>query len=289
MKVHRIIYVLLILFGATSYGILSPLIKSAYQQGFGNEQITSFQMTLGAIMVWILILFHKKSWQNPFKGPWIRLSFIGICGLAGTTLFFNTCLVYVDASLAIILLFQFTWITISANCIAQKRAPSNKEIIAVILILLGTLLAVNAFEVDWNQLSTKGIVYGLLSACSYSLFLFMTGNVETTLTSLMKTAVMLTAALPAVYIVYMPITITHEQIFPLLIWGLILGFFGQVIPTISFNAAIPKLGSSFSAILGSAELPVAVIASLFILSEPVQLLQWLGISVILVGIVISEK
>ena len=48
-------------------------------------------MTMGTLFVWMLILFHKKSWVNPFKGPWIKLGLIGIFGLALTTVFLQYC------------------------------------------------------------------------------------------------------------------------------------------------------------------------------------------------------
>ncbi|MNI40701.1 EamA-like transporter family protein [compost metagenome] len=64
---------------------------------------------------------------------------------------------------------------------------------------------------------------------------------------------------------------------------------GQVIPTVAFNIGIPRIGSSVAAMLGSIELPAAVIAAFFLLGEAVVWIQWLGMGCILVGIVISEK
>ncbi|MFD0695743.1 DMT family transporter [Paenibacillus sp. GCM10027628] len=284
----RWLAIVLVLIGASSYGLLSSFIKMAYDQGFNDGQITPAQMTMGTLFVWLLVLFNKKSWVNPFKGPWIKLGLIGIFGLALTTVFYNIALTELNASFSIILLFQFTWMTIAMDCIVKRRLPRKAEGFAIVLIMLGTLLAVNVFETDWHQFSTKGLLYGLLSALTYSAFLFFTGQVKSSLPPLMNSAVMLTAAMPIMYILYPPNVFVQEHGGSLMLWGLLLGLLGQVVPTISFNMGIPRIGSTLAAMLGSVELPVAVVAAFLIIGEPVYGLQWLGMGLILGGIMISE-
>jgi drug/metabolite transporter (DMT)-like permease len=284
----RWLAIVLVIIGASSYGLLSSFIKMAYDQGFGDGQITPAQMTMGTLFVWMLILFHKKSWVNPFKGPWIKLGLIGIFGLALTTVFYNIALSELNASLSIILLFQFTWMTITMDCIVKRRLPRKAEGYAIALIMLGTLFAVNVFETDWHGFGIEGLLYGLLSALTYSVFLFSTGQVKSSLPPLMNSAVMLTAAVPIMFVLYPPTIFVQENGGSLLLWGLLLGFLGQVVPTISFNIGIPRIGSTLAAMLGSIELPVAVVAAYLIISEPVNGLQWLGMGLILGGIIISE-
>lgn len=285
----RWLAIVLVLVGASSYGLLSSFIKMAYDQGYTDGQITPVQMTMGTLLVWLLILFHRKSWANPFKGPWIRLGLIGIFGLALTTVFYNIALQELNASLSIILLFQFTWMTIGMDCIRKRRLPSKSEGIAVAFILVGTVLAVNILNSSWEQFSYLGIVYGLLSALTYSTFLFFTGQVVSPLPPLMNSAIMLTATIPVMYVLYPPTVFVQENGNELLLWGLLLGFLGQVVPTIAFNIGIPRIGSTLAAMLGSVELPVAIIGAYLIIAEPVNGLQWVGMGLILVGILISEN
>lgn len=51
-----------------------------------------------------------------------------------------------------------------------------------------------------------------------------------------------------------------------------------------FSIGVPKLGSGLGTILGAAELPAAVVASVLVLQEDVSLLRWVGIFVVLIGI-----
>ena len=45
----------------------------------------------------------------------------------------------------------------------------------------------------------------------------------------MNSAIMLTAAMPVMYILYPPTVFVHENGSTLLLWGLLLGFLGQVV------------------------------------------------------------
>ncbi|WNR44241.1 DMT family transporter [Paenibacillus roseipurpureus] len=285
----RWVAIILVIIGASSYGLLSSFIKMAYDQGFTDSQITPAQMTMGTLFVWMLILFHKESWVNPFKGPWIKLSLIGIFGLSMTTILYNIALQDLDASLSIILLFQFTWMTIALDCIINRRWSKRMEAIAVVLILTGTVLAVNITDTNWSDLSLRGMVFGLISALTYSIFLFFTGQVESSLPPLMNSAIMLTAALPVLYVLFPPTVFVHENGGMLILWGLLLGLLGQAIPTVAFNIGIPRIGSSLAAMLGSMELPVAILAAYLLIGEPIGAMQWGGMALILGGIIISEN
>ena len=50
-------------------------------------------------------------------------------------------------------------------------------------------------------------------------------------------------------------------------YGLGLGTFSIVIPSIAFTIGIPKIGSGLATILGAAELPVTTIMSVFVLKK----------------------
>jgi drug/metabolite transporter (DMT)-like permease len=281
--------ILLVLAGASSYGLLSPIIKTAYEAGWNELQVTASQMTAGAGLLWLLVLFQRKAWGNPFKGPWIKLSLVGVFGLTASTLLYNKALSELDATVAIVLLFQFTWITIMMESIANRRWPKRNEWLAVGIIMLGTLFSVEAFSADWSRFTLVGLLCGLASAVAYSFFLFMAGRMETHLHPFMKSAVMITGALPVLYLIYPPIAFFQEDGGSLLLWGLGIGGLGQVLPTIAFMIGIPRIGSTLAAMLGALELPVGIIASLLILNEAVHGVQWFGMLLILAGIVVAEK
>jgi drug/metabolite transporter (DMT)-like permease len=289
MKSHRWLYIVAVVIGASSYGILSSCIKLVYEHGYNDGQVTLSQVVVGTIMLWGVVACVRKAWGNPFKGPWLKLSLVGIVGLLLTTVFYNITLAELDASLSIVLLFQFTWMTIAIDSIMARRAPTRQQLLAVALILIGTLCAVNIFSADMSRFSMKGIWFGLLAALTYSVFLSFAGRVKTDMDPFLKSALMQTATIPVLFVLYPPLQYVHTGDWvPLMAWGLLIGLFGQVLPTILFNIGIPRIGSSLAAMIGSVELPVAILAAYLIVGEPVGLLQWLGMLLILLGIAAAE-
>ncbi|KIL38010.1 hypothetical protein SD70_29295 [Gordoniibacillus kamchatkensis] len=289
MTNHRWVYILAVLIGASSYGVLSTCIKLVYGAGYNDGQVTLAQVVVGALMLWVVAAFTGKTWSNPFKGPWIKLSLVGIFGLLLTTVFYNIALAELNASLSIVLLFQFTWMTIAIDSVLGRRPPNGRQLLAVVIILAGTLLAVNIFSADWSRFSLKGVLFGLLSALTYSIFLSFAGRIQTDMNMFLKSAFMQTATVPVLFVLYPPMAYIHAaDLGPLAAWGLLIGLFGSVLPTILFNIGIPRIGSSLSAMIGSVELPVAILAAYLVVGEPVGVVQWVGMTVILLGIVTAE-
>jgi len=71
-------------------------------------------------------------------------------------------------------------------------------------------------------------------------------------------------------------------------WGIVLALFGTVIPPLLFNSGFPLTGIGLGSIVSALELPVSVLMAYFLLSEKVNGLQWLGIVLIIVAIVIMN-
>jgi drug/metabolite transporter (DMT)-like permease len=283
------ISVLAVLLGASSYGVLSPFIKLAYNAGFSFEQVTVHQTGMGMLLLWLIALLRWKRWRSPDRMTWIKLSFIGICGLALTTVLYNKALERLDASLAIVLLFQFTWITILLDSLRNRKWPSKFRLAAIVLVMAGTWLAVGILEDGLTRIDGIGIVLGLLSAVTYSMFIWLTGRLrDGTADPVIKSAIMLTAGFAFICLLYGAEAGASPREGTLLGWGLLLGTLGQVIPTITFNIGIPRIGSSLAALLGSMELPVAALSAWVILSEQPSVWKLLGIALILLGIGIAE-
>ena len=280
----------MVLIGAASYGMLSPFIKLAYSGGLNTGQVTAAQVLGGTAVLWLLVAMRYKHWSNPFKGPWIKLSLIGIFALSLTTVLLNEALAKLDASLAIVLLFQFAWVTLLMESILLKKKPQKHQLLAVGLVFIGTFLSVGGIPIDaLRTLSFIGVIFGLLSAVTYSSFIVFTGRLRSNMDATLKSAVMLTASLPFLFFIYPPQQLFSSGSSALLFWGLLLGMLGSVIPTVSFNIGIPKIGSSWAAILGSVELPVSLIGALALLGESISWLQWGGMMFIVLSIVISQK
>jgi drug/metabolite transporter (DMT)-like permease len=71
-------------------------------------------------------------------------------------------------------------------------------------------------------------------------------------------------------------------------WGIFLALFGTIIPPLLMNAGFPITGIGLGSIVSALELPVSVLMAFLILNENVVFLQWIGIILIIIAIVIMN-
>ena len=283
-------YSFLVFLGAASYGILSTIAKLSYEAGFTASDATSGQMVIGLSILWTIVFFleRKKSTVNATKSEAVNLMLMGI-PVALTSIFYYQSVLLLPASIAILLLFQFTWIGILFEAISKRELPSLAKVISVVILLGGTVMASGVLSTGLEGFSTKGIIYGLLASVSYAMFIFFNGKTTIKISSAKKTAWMLTGATILTVIVYPPVFIFNGAIAQgYLIYGIPLALFGAVIPPFLFAVGIPKIGVGLSSIINATELPVAVLASSLVLGEMVTSSQWTGVTIILLAMIVPN-
>ncbi|OAH57394.1 multidrug transporter [Domibacillus aminovorans] len=277
------LYPLLVVIAASSYGVVSTIIKLAMHSGFSAQEAVTSQFFIGfCIAVCIYLLTNRT--KLSFNGVKI-LIFAGV--LTGlTNIVYGQSLNYLPASLAVVLLFQFTWIGMLISCITKRQLPSRIEFFSIIILVMGSIPAAGLIDVDLSQIPFQGWLWGLAAALCYSLFLFVNGKATTSMTTSNRlvivsfTAFMMSAGFQSPEIIWNG-TLFNEGLW---MYGLALGLFGMIIPVFLFTIAVPKVGLGMTSILSAIELPIAVMVSVILLSETVTTLQIVGIVTIILGI-----
>lgn len=281
--------ILLVLLGACSFGILSTIVKSGYHQGYSLGELCSVQAGFGMIALWIIHLFSGRATYG-LTNKDARSCFIlgSSTGLVSVT--YYQSVQYIPASVAIILLMQFTWMSMLAEWIIYKKRPTAVQWLAVGCILGGTLLAGGIFNNDETLLNWKGIGFGMLAALCYTVFIVVSGRVAASLGPVLKSAWIVTGAFVIITLLFPPVYLVNGRFTGsgLWAWGIPLAAFGTVLPPFLFSKGMPQTGVSLGAILSAAELPVAMLAATIFLHESVSGLQILGVVIILSAIVMAN-
>lgn len=280
MKMY--VYPLLIVIAASSYGVVSTIIKLAMRSGFSVSEAVTSQFFIGFCIALCIFFLTNRSKLN-FNGIKI-LIFAGI--LTGlTNILYGRSLNFLPASLAVVLLFQFTWIGMLISCITERRFPNRIELISLIILVVGTIPAAGLIDVDLSQISIKGWIWGLAAALCYSLFIFVNGKATAGMTTSNRLVIVSFFAFLISTVFQSPEIIWNGTLFNggLWIYGLALGLFGMIIPVLLFTIAVPKVGLAMSSILSAIELPIAVLVSVILLSETVTAMQIVGIVTIILG------
>lgn len=280
------IYPLMVVFAASSYGTLSTMVKLAIGDGYTASEAISSQYIVGFMLAFIFYLITQRKLPRLYGG--FKIILLAGVFTATTGIVYGMSLIYLPASLAVVMLFQFTWIGTLIDCILRKRFPTRPEVISLIILFIGTILADGVLDVDLSGIDWRGWVYGFAAAVSFSLNM----NVNTKQVEGMNTTTRLLfvsfIAMIMIFFFQSPDIIWNGKLFtePLLFYGLALGLFGIIIPIYFFVIAVPKVGGAVSSILSAMELPVAVIVSVIVLNEVLSFLQIVGIIIILLGMCI---
>lgn len=281
---NKLIFPLLIIIASSSYGILSTMIKVAMEHGFTTDQAVQSQYAIGFLLAVILFIATQRSLPKlSFKGLLILICaglFTGITGIV-----YGKSVHYLPASLAVVMLFQFTWIGLFLDCIIHKRFPKRIELISLVFLIGGTILAAGVLDVDLSGLSWKGWAFGFAAAFSFACFMQFNSKHVEGISTIARMTLMSLMALIIVSLFQAPEVMWNGTLFKtdLLYFGLALGFFGIILPILLFTVAVPKVGGGTASILSATELPVAILASVVVLNETLSTLQIVGIVLVLIG------
>jgi drug/metabolite transporter (DMT)-like permease len=281
---------LYIALGASSYGMLATFVKIAYQESYTTAEVTLSQYGLGFLGLLILNLFQRKNSQSlsqkmDFKST-LKLIMAG-SSLGLTSTFYYLSVQYIPVSAAIVLLMQTVWIGAVLEIILYKKIPGTRKIISIVLVLIGTLLAVNLIK-ETAMINWKGFLYGMLAALSYTATMYSSNNIELHLPPLKRSLYMILGGLLVVMFIFHS-SINREFSFGILLkWGILLSLFGTILPPLLFTKGMPLTGMGLGAIVASVEIPVSIFIAYIWLSEPVSLLQWFGILLILFAVVLMN-
>ncbi len=301
--------VFLVGLGATSYGMLATFVKMAYGEGYTTAEVTCSQFLFGIIGILLINAFQRKRNSNTaVKATKKNITLLMTAGTSTglTSIFYYLAVKFdIPVSIAIVLLMQTVWIGVLLEMFLEKKLPSTIKIIAVVIVLIGTILATNLINSS-VKLNPLGLFFGMLAAVSFTTTMFTANRIATEISSAQRSLYMLLGGGIMVLLFALITQIIPNQseafnealgVFStakdfnfniFLKWGIVLSLFGTIIPPMLLNAGFPLTGIGLGSIVSSLELPVSVLMAYFLLHEQVLLVQWIGILLIIMAIVIMN-
>lgn len=280
---------LLVGLGASSYGALATVVKLAYAHGFTTAEVTTSQFSLGFLGILLLQLFIK----TPQKQPEIKERFsilklmIGGTSMGLTSVFYYFAVKYIPVSVGIVLLMQSVWMGLLLEAVLDKKVPSKRKLAATLIVLLGTALATNIFSAS-HELNWKGIAWGFAAGFSYTISLYSSNSIATHLHSIKRSLWLMAGGLIIIVLIFSTTSYGHFNFAIFWPWGIFLALFGTILPPLLFTSGMPHTGIGLGTIIASVELPVSVLFAYILLKEPVNVLQWAGILLIVSAVVLMN-
>ncbi|BDU25445.1 permease [Flavobacterium sp. GSB-24] len=282
--------VFLVALGATTYGMLATFVKMAYSEGYTTAEVTTSQFIYGITGILLINLFQRiKNKNQAVKATPKNIFSLMLAGtsLGMTSLFYYLAVKFIPVSIGIVLLMQTVWMGVLLEMILEKKLPSKQKVIAVLIVLFGTVLATNIINND-IQLDWRGLVWGILAAASFTTTMFTANRVATEISSAQRSLYMLLGGSIIVFSFAFATQVTAFNFEIFLKWGIVLALFGTIIPPMLMNIGFPLTGIGLGSIVSALELPVSVMMAYVLLNEKVIFSQWVGIVLIILAIIIMN-
>jgi len=282
--------VFLVALGATTYGMLATFVKMAYSEGYTTAEVTTSQFIYGILGILIINLFQRvKNKNSAVKASPKNIFNLMLAGtsLGMTSLFYYLAVKYIPVSIGIVLLMQTVWMGVLLEMFLEKKLPSKQKVIAVFIVLFGTVLATNLIHND-VELDWRGLAWGMLAAASFTTTMFTANRVATEISSAQRSLYMLLGGAIIVFSFACATQVTAFNLDIFLKWGIVLSLFGTIIPPLLMTAGFPLTGIGLGSIVSALELPVSVTMAYVLLDEKVIFSQWVGIVLIILAIIIMN-
>lgn len=271
-----------------SFGFGGATSRLLGNQGYTVPHIIAMQFLCAFVILGFLCVFTKKptlDWKSTCK-----LMLLGIINTL-SSLTYYLAISYLTVGSAVAIQFQYVWIVVAFQAILERKFPRPIVIIAVILVIAGTLFCsglVDEFISGSLKAHPIGIAFALVCAFTYALFIFFNGKVASDQPPVSRTFITIIGGLFVSVLIGGDIYLQPSLLVEMLPGGILISLIMSVIPILCIIVASTRLPGGLVAILTSMELPAAVFAGVLLFGENVTPFVALGVVMILCSVVLSE-
>lgn len=254
--------------------------------------LTSIRMlTAGLILSCIGFITDKKSmvgiWQS--KQTCLRLISYAIFGIMFCQLTYMNAISYTNSGTATILQYIGPVLVMVVSCVMQRRLPTKRETLAIILVILGTFFIATHGNISTLIINGNGLFWGLLSAIALTLYTLLPGRMTQNYGSVAVTGYGMLIGGTVLFILSggWEIQLTSDYRFILAFMGIVI--IGTVMTFSMYLKGLSMIGPIKASMLASVE-PVSAAAFMIIwLGVPFHYMDLIGFLCILTTIFLLTK
>jgi len=274
------------IFASISYGTNPLFALPMYSQGFGVNSVLFYRYLFATLIYGFLLkIFKKTSFKINLK-EFFGLFIFGVI-FSFSSIFLFGAFKYIDSGLACTILFAYPiMVALISRFIFKERMP--KIIWLALLLVIAGIFLLYGGKAD-GTLNIKGIIFVLLSALSYSIYMVGIKHVEIIrhIKPEKLTFYVMFFGL-SVYILNLKFCTELQHLNNWFMFACALGL--AVFPTIisleTITIAIKFIGATKTAILGALEPLTALFFGILLFGETITLKIAIGILLILSGVIL---
>lgn len=136
-----------------------PIVVSFYRGAIG----------LVFVLVWLVLRPRSNGLNNVRLWMWSMLAGIGV---AGNFTFYFKGIAEGSIAVAAMLMYCAPVFVFLISFVFKLEEPTRVKWIAIAMVMVGIVLLTRIYEIEAGDITTAGVVAGLLSGLSYALFIF---------------------------------------------------------------------------------------------------------------------
>lgn len=287
------------LLAAFLFGANGSVSKVVIQAGFSAMQLTQMRV-LGAALISgvVLLILDRRSFRLQPR-QWPVIIFLGIVGVAMLQVTYALAIELLPVGIALLLEYLAVLIVAVVAFFFFKEKVRLRLWVAIGCVMMGLVVVA---EIWASTLNPIGVMWGLLAALSLATY-FLVGEKQLKIISPLALSFW-TMSIAAVF--WLPLSGWWEldaasfttlapvgagpdsamvPLWVLLAWNVVLGSFAPFLLSLS---ALKRLSATAAGIVATSEIAFAFVTAWLWLSEALTLLQAIGASIVLGGIVIAQ-
>ncbi len=251
-----------------TYGIMPALTQLSYQAGLSVSTMLFGRLSLGAVLIWSVILIRKLSYKIDKR----HLAFILLTGCASVVQMVTMSESYRFLPGAIVSLLMFLYVSVVVVIeILLGREKFDKKRILCLVCTFGGLILVIWTPGEGIRLNGTGIALILIAAFFYGLYAIGLGEKRTR--ALPSEVVIGYMLIPPILFSLARCIASGEPLLPQTpeqtMYILLLAFFCLFIAAVCFAKGVKYIGSSNASIFNTMEPVVAYFAGILLMNDKV--------------------
>lgn len=272
----------LVFLAAVCFGLIAIFVKLAYAGQVNMITSLSVRFILASIFMWAVILLTGQAISLNLKEMG-SLFIVSLLGYGGAGTFYFAALKTIPPSLASLLMFTHPILVTLYELVFYRYPVTNKKVIALMLSTTGIIMVLGNIG---GNVSINGILMGLAAGVSYAAYLLYGNKSVQGHHPLVTTTFVLTFA-GLGFTLYGLASRGINLDFPLSswVWLLAMALISTCLGILSLFAGLKRINAGKASIIGTFELVVTVCLSALFFGDILTVLQIVGGTLILAGII----
>jgi drug/metabolite transporter (DMT)-like permease len=235
----------------------------------------------GGVVLWLLCAVRGEI-HRINRSLMLRFMMLGLLYVLEATFYFESSL-RIPAALTALLLYLYPVFVIGYDALQNRRWPSMKSSAALLLALMGLLLALNA---PAGEMNPWGVLLGVATAVTYTCYMLVGAKPSAASPLFSSACVMSSAGLGCLMLAAFSGSLSLDvPLSPAV--GLVL--LGTVIPIPALLAGLAVIGPSRASIISTLEPVSAAICGAIFLRESLSPTQMVGAVLIVAGAILGAQ